>query len=153
MNSCMNILLDFGVKDGFLSQPKFTFIPEVMLLAPKLCPQVYKKVIRLVNSPTACCGFCSYIAIGATYLWQNDFACFQKDDILETLEKPRGFDCVDEYITDLAGFDHTKIEKHLQTAAVLAIGNTDNVADNFEKCLETMFCYGMTLEMNRLGLK
>ena len=151
MNSCMNILLDFGVKDGFLSQPKFTFIPEVMLLAPKLCPQVYKKVIRLVNSPTACCGFCSYIAIGATYLWQNDFACFQKDDILETLEKPRGFDCVDEYITDLAGFDHTKIEQHLQTAAVLTIGNTENAAENFEKCLETMFHYGMVLEMNKLG--
>ena len=153
MNSCMNILLDFGVKEGFLSQPKFTFIPEVMLLAPKLCPQIYKKVIRLVNSPTACCGFCSYIAIGATYLWQNDFACFQKDNILAILEKPRGFDCVDEYITDLTGFDHSKIEKHLQTAAVLAIGNTENVAENFEKCLETMFHYGMVIEMSKLGLK
>lgn len=153
MNSCMNILLDFGVKEGFLSQPKFTFIPEVMLLAPKLCPQIYKKVIQLVNSPTACCGFCSYIAIGATYLWQNDFACFQKDNILAILEKPRGFDCVDEYITDLTGFDHSKIEKHLQTAAVLAIGNTENVAENFEKCLETMFHYGMVIEMSKLGLK
>lgn len=153
MNSCMSMLLDFGVTDGFLSQPKFVFIPEVMTLAPKLCPQVYKKVIQLVNNPLACCGFCAYVAMGTTYLWQNEFSVFQKNDILATLEKPHGFDCVDEYITDMTGFDHSKIEKHLQQAAVLAIGNTEDVANNFEQCLETMFHYGMVLEMNKLGLK
>ena len=153
MNSCLNMLLDMGVKDGFLEQPKFTFVPEVMILAPKLCPQIYQKIIRQVNSPTACCGFSAYIAIGATYLWQNDFATFQNSDILEVLEKPRGFDCVDEYITDMAGFDHSKLEKHLQMVSVVAIGNTENVSSNFGKCMETMFHYGMVLEMNKLGLK
>ena len=153
MNSCMNMLLDFGVKDGFLSQPKFVFVPEVMLLAPKLCPQVYQKVTQLVNSPTACCGFCAYTAIGTTYIWQNDFACFQNADILEMLEKPREYDCMDEYITDMTGFEHSEIEKHLQTAAVLTIGNTENAAKNFEQCLEIMFHYGMVLEMNKLGLR
>ena len=153
MNNCMNMLLDFGVNDGFLSQKKFVFVPEVMMLAPKLCPQVYKKIIRLGNNPLACCGFCAYIGIGATYLWQNDFACFQKGNIVENLEKPRGFECVDEYITDMAGFEHSKIEQHLKAASLIAIGNTENVAQNFEQCMETMFNYGMVLEMNKLGLR
>ena len=98
MNSCMNMLLKLGVSDGFLSQPKFSFIPEVMTLAPKLCSQVYMKIIRLTNNPTVCCGFCAYIAIGVTYLWQNNFSAFQNSDLLDILEKPRGFECVDEYI-------------------------------------------------------
>lgn len=153
LNNCLNMLLEFGVNDGLLSEPKFTFIPEVMVHAPQLCPQVYKKVIRLVNNPLVCCGFCAYVAIGATYLWHNDFATFQKADIVSHLEKPRGFDCMDEYITDMTGFDHSKIEKHLQMASVVAIGNTKDVKNNFEKCLETMFNYGMVLEMNKLGLK
>ncbi len=51
MNNCLNMLLDLGVKDGFLEQPKFIFIPEVMILAPKLCPQIYHRIIQQVNSP------------------------------------------------------------------------------------------------------
>lgn len=153
MNSCLNVLLEFGVNDGFLAQQKYTFIPEVMILAPKLCPQVYKKVIRLVNDPLCCCGFCAYVAIGTTYLWHTDFATFQKADIMSVLEEPRGFDYMDEYITDMTGFDHSKIEKHLQMASVVAIGNTEDVKSNFDKCLETMFNYGMVLEMNKLGLR
>ncbi len=153
MNSCLNMLLEFGVNDGLLSEPKFTYIPEVMTLAPKLCPQVYKKVIRVTDNPLVCCGFCAYVAIGATYLWQNDFATFQKGSILDVLEKPRGLDYMDEYITDMTGFDHSKIEKHLKMASVVAIGNTEDVKNNFEKCLETMFIYGMVLEMNKLGLR
>ena len=51
MNNCLNMLLDLGVKDGFLEQPKFIFIPEVMILAPKLCPQIYHRIIQQVNCP------------------------------------------------------------------------------------------------------
>ena len=153
MNKCMNMLLELGVNDGFLTEPKFTFIPEVMILAPKLCQQVYKKMVRLVNNPMAFCGFCAYVAIGATYLWQNDFDTFQKADIVSVLEKPRGFDYMDEYITDMTGFKHSKIEEHLKMAAVVTIGNTEDAAVNFAQCLETMFHYGMVLEMNKLGLK
>ena len=154
MNSCLDMLIELGVSDGFLSEPKFTFVPEVMLLAPKLCKQVYEKMVRLGdNNPMAFCGFCAYVAIGTTYLWQNDFASFQKDNILDALENPRGFDYMDEYITDMTGFDHSKIEKHLKMASVVAIGNTEDVKSNFAKCLETMFNYGMVLEMNKLGLR
>ena len=32
MNKCMDMLLQFGVKDGLLAQQKFTFIPEVSWL-------------------------------------------------------------------------------------------------------------------------
>ena len=146
-------LLDFGTKAGFLSQPKFVFIPEVMILAPKICPRVHEMVTRIVVSPTASCGFCAYAAIGATYLWQNDFGRFQREDVLDVLTKPRGEDCMDEYITDLTGFDHEEIQTHLQAAATLTIGCTEDAANHFENCLETMFQYGMVLEMNKLGLK
>ncbi len=152
MDKAMNMLLDFGVKEGFLTEPKFVFVPEVMTLAPKLCPRVYKMVISAAPSPEACCAFCTYTAIGATYLWQNDIKRFQKEDILEILTKPRGEDCMDEYVTDLTGFNHKDLEDHLKIAAILAIGNTEDVAKRFDKCLETMFQYGMVLEMQKLGL-
>ena len=152
MSKALEQLLLYGVSDGYLSQPKFVYIPEVMLLAPKICPRVYDMVIRAVPSPTACCGFCSYAAIGATYIWQNDFNSFQKQDILEMLTKPRGEDCMDEYVMDIAGFD-MDLQTHLQAAAAITIGNTEDAAHHFGQCLETMFHYGMVLEMNKLGLK
>lgn len=151
-NSVMNTLLSIGTKEGFLSRPSFVFVPEVMMLAPRICPRVHEMVTRVVVSPTASCGFCAYAAIGATYLWQNDFERFQKEDVLDVLTKPRGEDYMDEYITDLTGFDHEKIQSHLQMAAVITIGQTKDAANHFEQCLETMFHYGMVLEMNKLGL-
>ena len=148
----IDMLLKLGVSEGLLSQPKFVFVPEVMMLAPTICPRVDRMVTRVVNSPMTSCGFCAYAAIGVTYLWQNDFSTSQKANVLDMLTKPRGEDCMDEYITDLTGFDHEKIEKHLQMAAVVTIGNTEDAAHHFDKCLETMFHYGMVLEMNKLGL-
>lgn len=149
----LSLLLDFGTNAGYLSQPKYIFVPEVIVLAPKICPRVHEMITRIAVNPMASCGFCAYAAIGATYLWQNDFERFQKEDVLKILTKPRGIDCMDEYVTDLTGFNHKEIEEHLQAAAVVTVGNTPDAANHFGQCLETMFKYGMTLEMNKLGLK
>ena len=150
--SAMEMLLELGKKDGLIINEKFVFIPEVMILGEQICAQVHSKITKLGANPMASCGFCAYAGIGATYLWNVDFASFQKGNIIDQLSKPRGFECMDEFITDAAGFKHAEIEQHLKMASIVTIGNTPDAKTAFDKCLVTMFNYGMTIEMNKLGL-
>ena len=150
--SAMDMLLGMGKEDGFIIREKFVFVPEVMTLGEQICAQVHLEINKLGPSPMASCGFCAYAGIGTTYLWNADFSAFQMGNIIEQLSKPRGFECMDEYIADIAGFQFDELEQHLKMASVVTIGNTPEAKNEFKKCLVTMFNYGMVIEMNKLGL-
>ena len=60
-------------------------------------------------NPMASCGFCAYAGIGATYLWDADFAAFWKGSIVDQLAKPRGFECMDEYIASVPDLSLLKL--------------------------------------------
>lgn len=150
--SAMEMLLGIGKKDGLISRERFVFIPEVMALGEQICGEIHTKITKLGPNPMASCGFCAYAGIGATYLWNTDFSAFQRGSIIEQLSKPRGFECMDEHIADVAGYQFDKLEQHLKMASVITIGNTPNAKIAFSSCLVTMFNYGMIIEMNKLGL-
>ena len=80
------------------------------------------------------------------------FTAFWKGNIVDQLAKPRGFECMDEYIASVAGFNFAEMDSHLKMAAVVTMGNTPDAKTEFSKCLTTMFGYGMVIEINKLGL-
>lgn len=150
--SPLEMLLKMGKRDGLLKSEKFVFVPEVIRLAGQICTEIHGRITKLGANPMASCGFCAYAGIGATYLWDADFAAFWKGNIVDQLAKPRGFECMDEYIASVAGFKFAEIDSHLKMAAVVTMGNTPDAKTEFSKCLTTMFGYGMVIEINKLGL-
>ena len=126
-------------------------------------------VPQIAEYPLAAIAWAAYVGMGAAVLWDKSWAEYKHvEDWYSMLAKPRGFDCLDEYVVEcLVGYkleseEHQRLEgvirKCAQTAHTMirkeGIEPQSVMAFHlFARVVKVFFRLGVALELRRLGYK
>lgn len=161
-------LLEEGKKAGFVRDDKaFPNIPEIMSQARPVVLQILTEMKKASPnnflSLTPC--WAAYAAMGAVRFWYDDWDTLKKIGIYQSLTAPRGFDEMDEFVSDYIGwkFGSKKSEDFVQHIRLLGITtlariskenhDDSNTMAAYVSMLMAFFYYGMIIEMNELGMR
>ena len=136
-----------------------TSAPEYMVAA----------VPQIAQYPSAAIAWACYVGMGAAVLWDKSWGEYKDvEDWYTLMAKPRGFDCLDEYVIEcLVGLTldsdaNKKLESSIRKAANTAqtmirkegIEPQSVMAFHlFARVVKVFFRLGVALELRRLGYK
>ena len=161
-------LLAEGRQAGYIKSDDFAHIPEILVQAEDVCSDIIVTITNYgeenpadVSNPSSLVLLWSAFAgMGAVYHWHTDWDNLSKTSIFEALTKERGLFAMDEYVYDAIGIGFGSLEERRLTCflqeliwcCMAVMGNSSTTVDSFMSCAKAMFCFGMTFEMNRLGM-
>lgn len=161
-------LLEEGKKAGFVPDDKaFPNIPEIMSQARTVVLEILAKMQEASPdnfvSLTSC--WATYAAMGAVRFWYDDWDLLEAEGILPSLTSPRGFDEMDEFVTDYIGWKYESYKskefvQHIRTLSIMTLARINELSDgDEEKTIATyvnmlmgFFYYGMIIELHELGM-
>ena len=136
-----------------------TSAPEYMVAA----------VPQIAQYPSAAIAWACYVGMGAAVLWDKSWGEYKDvEDWYTLMAKPRGFDCLDEYVIEcLVGLKldseaNQKLESSIRKAANTAqtmirkegIEPQSVMAFHlFARVVKVFFRLGVSLELRRMGYK
>ncbi len=126
-------------------------------------------VPEIAKYPLVAIAWAMYEGMGIAVLWDKEWSRYEKvEDIHKMLTEPRGFDCMDEYITEillchpLESEEATKLENMIRSMAEMAqmlIRKEGIEAQSvmafhlFARTTKVMFELGVSVALKRLGYK
>ena len=126
-------------------------------------------VPQIAEYPLAAIAWAAYVGMGAAVLWDKSWAEYKDvEDWYSMLAKPRGFDCLDEYVVEcLVGYrldseDNQKLESAIRKCAHTAqtmirkegIEPQSVMAFHlFARVVKVFFRLGVSLELRHRGYK
>lgn len=144
------------LKGSLLSSPD---IDEAWL---RYAPSLYGDAVRNFNEyPEFCLGCAGYLGMAVAFLWDKDWLRY-KDSPYSFFLGDRGFDDMDDHITDTILRDRNHSVPAMQSCAVDAChflmreGPEPGTAEAYKMFLatvEVMFKTGAAIELCRLGYK
>ncbi len=164
-NELLKLITKAGELDGQLlsveelEEKWKTSAPEYMVAA----------VPQIADYPTAAIAWAGYVGMGAAVLWDRDWNTYRyTEDFYSLLAKPRGFDEMDEYVTEemlrykLDSADADKIGTTMLSAAQAA--NTAIRKESIEpqsamafyvfaRTTKVFYKLGIAMALKRLGYK
>lgn len=124
-------------------------------------------VPEIAKYPLVAIAWAMYEGMGIAVLWDKEWSRYEGvEDIHKMLTEPRGFDCMDEYITEvllchpLESEDAKKVENMIRSMAEMAqmlIRKEGIEAQSvmafhlFARTTKVMFELGVSVELKRLG--
>lgn len=124
-------------------------------------------VPQIADYPMAAVAWACYLGMGAAVLWDKSWGEYKDvDDWYKLIASPRGFDCMDEYVTEcllgckLDGEDATKIEESVRRAAQTALSmiRKEQIEPQsamafhvFARTTKEFFRLGVSIALRRLG--
>lgn len=134
----------------------------------EVAPEYMADAVKEINSyPEVAIAWAGYLGMGYAHLWDKNWRKHSRDGYSKMLGS-RGFDDMDEHIVrDILGFpldsfEAVKISGVLQSCAQCAMGlirkesveaQTAGAFYIFARCVQVMFCAGVSIELKRLGYK
>ncbi|MFR9649484.1 MAG: hypothetical protein SNJ33_00725 [Rikenellaceae bacterium] len=133
-------------------------------------PEYMAAAVPQINEfPLAAIAWAGYFGIGAAILWDTDWESYcDVDDLFSLIAKPRGFDCMDEYVTEgLMGYpldgEQAKLLESIMlncaTIAESAIRKEQIEAQSimafqiFARTTKVMYRIGVAISLAILGYK
>lgn len=126
-------------------------------------------VPQIAGYPLAAVAWAMYVGMGSALLWDKDWNRHSAvEDWYKMLASPRGFDCLDEYVTEsllavpLDSDEARKIEDMVRSTAesALAMIRKEHIEAQsamafhvFARTVKVMFEVGVAVELRRLGYK
>ncbi len=126
-------------------------------------------VPQIAGYPLAAVAWAMYVGMGAAQLWDKEWNRYSAvEDWYEMLAKPRGFDCLDEYVTEvllalpLYSDEAHRLEDTVRSTAesALAMIRKEHIEAQsamafhvFARTVKVMFEVGVAVELRRLGYK
>ena len=126
-------------------------------------------VPEIAKYPLVAIAWAMYLGMGAATLWDKEWNRYKDvDDLHALMTEPRGFDCMDEYITEillclpLGSAEAEKLEDMVRStaeAAQLLIRKEGIEAQSvmafhiFARTTKVMFECGVAVQLKRLGYK
>ena len=136
-----------------------TSAPEYMVAA----------VPQIAQYPSAAIAWACYVGMGSAVLWDKSWGEYKDvEDWYTLLAKPRGFDCLDEYVIEcLVGLKLDSEENQKLEAAIRKAANTAQTMIRkegiepqsvmafhlFARVVKVFFRLGVSLELRRMGYK
>ena len=162
-------LLSMGREEGLIISDAFAHIPEIMVRADETCGKIIAGISDYseenpgeVSNPLVLMFVWSALAgMGAVYHWHIDWTNLSSNGIYETLTSERGLFAMDEYVIDAIGIgfgtdEEKELTRFLWRLATHCLVRFKSVSspseDSFLSCPKAMFLFGMSFEMNRLGM-
>lgn len=126
-------------------------------------------VPQIAEYPSAAIAWACYVGMGAAVLWDKSWGDYKDvDDWYSLMASPRGFDCLDEYVTEcLVGYhldsaEAAKIETVIRNCAhtALTMIRKEGVEPQsamafhvFARAVKVFFELGVSLELRHRGYK
>lgn len=126
-------------------------------------------VPQIAKYPLAAVAWAMYVGMGSALLWDKDWNRYSaEEDWYKMMASPRGFDCLDEYVTEvllalpLYSEEAHKLEDTVRSTAesALAMIRKEHIEAQsamafhvFARTVKVMFEVGVAVELRRLGYK
>lgn len=126
-------------------------------------------VPQIAEYPSAAVAWACYLGMGAAVLWDKSWGGYKDtDDWYTLIASPRGFDCMDEYVTEcllgyrLGGTEAVKIEDAVRRAAHTALSmiRKEQIEPQsamafhvFARTAKVFYRLGVSIALRRLGYK
>ena len=161
------MLVERLTKDGWLEGQMLT-VEELNDKWHAAAPSYMADAVpEVAKYPLVAIAWAMYEGMGAAVLWDKEWSRYEHvEDIHKMFTEPRGFDCMDEYITEvllchpLESEEATKVENMIRTMAETAqmlIRKEGIEAQSvmafhlFARTTKVMFELGVSVELKRLG--
>lgn len=151
----------------------FPHIPELVIQAMPVAQKVFYAANYEIGSDdfmkltAVAAAWSAYAGMGAVFLWNKDWPDLQRTGIFEALTMPRGFEYMNEYVTDLIGIgfgsrESDTLVKNLSSLSMDAllealgrnkVGEKSDVPNAYIEIFAAMFIWGTVYEMQRLGMR
>ena len=161
-------LLDSGRKAGYIQSKDFAHIPEIMVRAEEVCTKIIVGINEYAeenpgevsNPSSVMLVWAAYAGMGAVYHWHIAWNELSSKGIYETLTQERGLFAMDEYVIDAIGVGFGSDEERTLTKfmweqvgqCMIMMADGETSMESFMACAKAMYLFGMTFEMNRLGM-
>ena len=163
------MLIERLTKDGWLEGQMLT-VEELNDKWHAAAPSYMADAVPEVTKyPLVAIAWAMYEGMGAAVLWDKEWSRYENvEDIHKMFTQPRGFDCMDEYITEvllchpLESEEATKVENMIRTMAETAqmlIRKEGIEAQSvmafhlFARTTKVMFELGVSVSLKRMGYK
>ncbi len=126
-------------------------------------------VPQIADYPSAAVAWACYLGMGAAVLWDKSWGEYKDtDDWYTLIASPRGFDCMDEYVTEcllgyrLGGAEAVKIEDAVRRASHTALSmiRKEQIEPQsamafhvFARTAKVFYRLGVSIALRRLGYK
>ena len=126
-------------------------------------------VPQIAEYPSAAIAWACYVGMGAAVLWDKSWGEYKDtEDWYTLMAKPRGFDCLDEYVIEcLVGYKLDSAENQKLESAIRKCANTAQTMIRkegiepqsvmafhlFARVVKVFFRLGVSLELRHLGYK
>ncbi len=126
-------------------------------------------VPQIAEYPSAAVAWAGYMGMGAAVLWDKSWGEYKDvEDWYSLMATPRGFDCMDEYVTEcllgykLGGAEAAKIEDAVRRAAHTALSmiRKEQIEPQsamafhvFARTARVFYRLGVSIALRRLGYK
>lgn len=126
-------------------------------------------VPQIQDYPTVSVAWAGYLGMGLAVLWDKEWSKYKDDpDLYKFFVRPRGFDCMDEFIVEellglgLESKEFTEIEGVIRSCARTAVGmiRKENIEPQspdafyvFARSVKILFKVGVSIALKRLGYK
>ena len=163
------MLVERLTKDGWLEGQMLT-VEELNDKWHAAAPSYMADAVpEVAKYPLVAIAWAMYEGMGAAVLWDKEWSRYENvEDIHKMFTQPRGFDCMDEYITEvllchpLESEEATKVENMIRTMAETAqmlIRKEGIEAQSvmafhlFARTTKVMFELGVSVSLKRMGYK
>ncbi len=158
--SALPMLREFGYSESSDEFPRMEKAEEQMETVIRDIAKEFDKRNWLDTAAFAAC--CAYAGIGCVCILKSGSGICCEKGVVETLSEPRGFEDLDEYVTDISGLGFTtrwgeELREHLGalTARVLdPLSDTTEDDDTFgaqmQECFDAMYLVGVAIGMSLL---
>ena len=126
-------------------------------------------VPQIAEYPSAAIAWACYVGMGAAVLWDKSWGDYKDtEDWYSLMSKPRGFDCLDEYVIEcLVGYSLDSEENHKLEGVIRKCANTAQTMIRkegiepqsvmafhlFARVVKVFFELGVSLELTHRGYK
>ena len=158
--AALPMLSEFGYAESTGEFPRMEKAEEQMDAVIRDTAKEFDKRNWLDTAAFAAC--CAYAGIGCVCILKSGSGICCEKGVVDTLSEPRGFENMDEYVTDISGLGFTtrwgeELREHLcaLTARVLEpLADTTEDDDTFgaqmQECFEAMYLVGVAIGMSLL---
>lgn len=165
--SLRKTLIDFLTKEGMMDG-RILEVEELNEKWKSSAPSYMADAVpEIAKYPLVAIAWAMYEGMGVAVLWDKEWKRYEdKEDFHTMLTEPRGFDCMDEYITEillchpLGSTEADKIENLIRSTAerALSLIRKEQVEAQsvmafhvFARTTKVMFELGVSVQLKRMG--
>lgn len=164
----MNEIVKIAYNSGYIKSMDLPYVPELIAMSDDFITEMLKRISKDYGGFDlfkVSLGFSCYGGIGAAAHWNNEWGNLKEKGLFRILTEERGFNEMDEYITDYIGmgFSTNESDRLIELIGQCCMINIkqsimNKTYDNKEKIrilkksCKDMYMLGVAIQLNRIGM-